>query len=558
MPLSRLLRLLGLAPAASLLAVSAPDSPPAPAARPNILFVAVDDLNAYVSFLRDEPDNFLRKVYPDDALRAAVTRRLTPNLDRLAGQSLIFSRAYCPSPLCGPSRTALLTGVPPHISGYYQHRTLFRAQEALRDVATLPEYLKAGGYVSVGFGKVFHGPVQRRNPDGTMADWPDIERSWTQFLQRQIGPRGPGGKVTRSPYSPGSGAMAAWDSGNLKTDADTGGGRKPDMDELFSFGTIDLPAEQTFDYENAAFAAELLMKRRGTLADRSGQPVEINLPEDRPFFLACGLYAPHLPWVVPPEFFERVPLEEMAIDDALVRWVEEDIRDLPPQALAEFIQQDWDKIKALGEQRDGPGGVKAAWRAALQAYLASIAYADHCLRPLVDAIEQHPARDHTIVVLWSDHGWNVGDKRRFRKHALWEGANHSVLLVRDPRLPASTRGAVCPVGVSLQDLYPTLVARAGLPRPEHVYGHDLTPLLESPEGAWDRPVLITYNPHNHAVRTATWSYLRYRDGGQELYDLARDPFEYHNLADDPMHADRLKEMDALLNRLLAETPADQR
>lgn len=559
MPLPRLLGLLGLAPALALCAAPVPSATDAPlSARPNILFVAVDDLNDYVSFLRDQPENFLRKIYPDDARRAEVTQRLTPNLQRLAGQSVVFSRAYCASPLCGPSRTALLTGVPTHVSGYYQHRAFFRTYDSLRDVVTLPQFLKQHDYVTVGLGKVFHGPVQRKNPDGTVTDWPDLDRSWSLYIQRQVGPRGRGGKVTRSPYSPGSGAMAAWDTGTIKTDADTGSERKPDMDELFSFGTIDLAPKDTFDFENTAFAAELLMNRRAAIKDREGRVVEATLPADRPFFLALGLYAPHLPWVVPAEFYARVPVEEMAIDDELVRWVEDDIKDLPPQAIEEFLMKDWEKVKSLGEAVDGPGGVKAAWRAALQAYLASIAYADHCLGQLVDAIEQQPARNNTVVVLWSDHGWNVGDKRRFRKHALWEAANHSVLLVLDPRTPAAAAGSTCNTNVSLLDLYPTLVARAGLPRPAHVYGHDLAPLLAAPTSGADRPVLMTYNPGNHAVRTATTSYLRYRDGGQELYDLVTDPFEHTNLAAAPSHATRLAEMDALLNRLLAESPSDQR
>lgn len=522
--------------------------------RPNFVFIAVDDLNDYVSFLRDQPENFLRKVYPDDAKRAEVTSRLTPNLARLARSSLVFSRAYCASALCGPSRTALLTGIPPHVSGYYQHKEYFRELPTLRDVVTLPQYLREFGYDTIGLGKVFHGPVQRKRPDGTIEDWPDIGHSWSLFIQREIGPRGRGGHVIASPYSPGSGAMAAWDSGEKKGAQEH---PKADKDELFSFGTIDLAPEDTFDFQNAAFASRLLREGAATINDRDGRTVEARLPADRPFFLACGLYAPHLPWVVPPQFYDRVPISEMAIDDSLVDWVEADIEDLSPQAIDEFVGNDWLKIKTTGEKVGGPGGIKDAWRAAFQAYLASIAYADYCLGQIVDAIEANPARDHTVVVLWSDHGWNVGDKRRFRKHALWEGANHSILLIAAPGVtPAG--GAVFPNNVSLQDIYPTLVSLAGLPRPEHIYGHDLTPVLRDPTIAWNLPVLMTYNPHNHAIRTSTTSFLRYREGARELYDLSSDPFEYRNLAADPAQAARVREMNTLLDRMLAEKPADQR
>ena len=497
-------------------------TPPSPE-RPNFLFIAVDDLNNYTSFLLEQDGHFLSKLYPDPEKRREMARRLTPNLDRLARESLVFDRAFCPQALCGPSRTALLTGIPPHISGYYNHSQHFRYNPVLQDVVTLPQYLKANGYQTIGLGKVFHKAGPEKKDDGRIHDWADEAWSWSTWIDRFIGM---GGKAQRevslSPYSPADG--------------------------LFRFGNSTLPAESSWDYLNAEFAARLYSEGSADIFDRNGVYRHVELPGEQPFFLACGLFAPHLPWFPPQEFYDRFPVEEIQFDEELVTWLRADKEDLPKMALERFIGNDFDTLYAIGQSVDaGPHGL----RAAVQAYLASVAYADYCLGQLVDAIDQSPRRDNTVIILWSDHGWHLGDKYRFRKHALWEPATHNILLVRDPAIPATMKGIHTNEVVGLQDLYPTIVRRAGLEMPPHVWGHDLAPLLKDPDTVWDKPVLMTYGEGNHSLRTNRWRYIRYRDGGKELYDMQADPFEYTNLAGKPEYKSIEHEMDIRLESKLA-------
>lgn len=524
---------------------------PSPAApRPNFVMIAVDDLNYYTSAHLAQPDNFLRKIYPSDSTLASVGRRLTPNLQRLADQSMSFTRAYCASALCGPSRTSLLGGIPPHVSGYYQHNQHFRLNPKLQDVVTLPQYLKAHGYFTTGLGKVFHKQMPEERV-GVRHDWPDSDFSWSQWVNRRVGANADQNSAVNS--TPGS-------------DDEAGGGAVARTlspysppDGLFSFGHSALTAADTFDFQNARFAAELLMRGTATIVDGYGQPATVTLPANQPFFLALGLFMPHLPWVVPPEFIARFPVDEMQIDDALVRWVTDDIADLPPGTARQWLGQDFDTLVKNGEALHGPGGVTHAWKAALQQYLGSIAFADHCLGQVIDALERSPQRANTVVLLWGDHGWNLGDKRRFRKQSLWEGANHTEFLWRDPAATAGHSGTRCEQLVSLQDIYPTIAARAGLPIPAHVHGRDLAPLLaDAAAPDWENELLMTYNAGNHALRTATHRYIRYADGGRELYDLRADPFETTNLAGQPAHAAEEATLAARLDARLARTAADYR
>ena len=500
--------------------------------RPNFVLIAVDDLNHFASFLADQPDNFLQKIYPDPAVRAAVVERLTPNLQRLANQSLIFRRAYSASPLCGPSRTALLTGVPPHVSGYYEHSRHFRLHDSLREVVTLPQYLGQHGYFTAGLGKVFHKPSVQMI-DGVRHDWPDLDHSWTHWIERQMGVRGPARRpVTHSPYSPAEG--------------------------YWQWGTNEGSVTDSWDYRNADFAAELLATGRAATTDLQGRTHEVVLPEDQPFFFAVGLFSPHLPWFMPPELLARFPTAEMTgIDQALISLMDHDIEDLAGPVARSWLGNDFDTLKANAEKLHGPGGMVAGWRDCVQAYLAAYAFADQCIGRILDGLEASPARDRTVVMLWGDHGWHLGEKRRFRKHALWEGANHTVLLVRDPAQPAASTGRATEHLVTLQDLYPTVTARAGLPRPDHVHGHDLAPLLADPATAdWTDARLTTFEEGNHALRTPAYHYIRYQDGLAEFYDLATDPFQLENRIADPAFAGTVRDLDIRLDVLLAQQPAD--
>jgi arylsulfatase A-like enzyme len=287
-----------------------------------------------------------------------------------------------------------------------------------------------------------------------------------------------------------------------------------------------------------------------------GQIRTVTLPEDKPYFLACGLFAPHLPWVVPQEFHDLFPREEMGISKELLEWVRTDLQDLSASGKRMTRNTGFTRLIERGLDMDGEGGDINAWKAAFQAYLATVAYSDRNVGLLLDAISRSPERDHTVVVLWSDHGYHIGDKNRTGKTTLWEAANHCNLIIHLPWADAKNGGVEIDHPVSLQEVYPTVVSLAGLSRPSHIHGYNLEPLLEEPSMTWNQPVLNTNGEGDHAIRTRDFRYLRYSNGDRELYDLRKDPFEYNNLAGDLTFAPLLDSLDNLLEIALEKGPGE--
>ncbi|PWJ37979.1 sulfatase [Sediminitomix flava] len=501
--------------------------------RPNFIFIAVDDLNSYNSVLGDIPSNFLQKVYPDAESRKEVLERLTPNMDKLASQAITFTRAYSPSPLCGPSRTATLTGVPTHVSGYYEHDRHFRAYKSLTKVKTLPQYLREQGYFTTGIGKVFH--KGRAYLDrGYFSDWPDQLYSWSEWINTNVGT----GRGSNSPLEEKEEISKYWKQGN-KTKKD-----------FRRFGTSNVPVEQTWDYLNAKHISDLILKGHSTRRDNSGELKKIVLPKDQPYFLACGLFAPHLPWVTPKEFADLFPQEEMELDEALIEDLQKDLDDLSKTGKRVTQNTAFKKLLQYGIELDGKGGDLNAWKAAFQAYLATIAYSDRNIGVLLDAINRNPSKENTIVVLWSDHGYHLGDKMRKGKTTLWEAANRCNLMILDPRAKSKSQYQETDALVSLQDIYPTICSLAGLEKPSHVAGNDLSSLLENPKKSWEYMVLNTYQEGNHALRSDQFRYIEFKNGDQELYDMKNDPFEIRNLVEEEGFKETVIEMKEALSKRL--------
>ncbi|MCM2681386.1 sulfatase [Echinimonas agarilytica] len=507
--------------------------------KPNIVFIAVDDLNVYNTVLGNETDSFLRKVYPNPEVRDSVLERLTPNLNRLAEQSLTFNRAYSAAPLCGPSRTALMTGVPPHQSHYYAHEKHFRGHPSLTNATTLPQYLKSQGYFTTGAGKVFHKGRSYLDR-GYFSDWPDQIYSWNHWVEVHSG-TGINGKSDTPASETVSKYWPAPEAANK---------------QFTRFGVTTVPRTRSNDYVNARFGAELITQGTAKLTNVRGDVETVTLPKTQPWFVAIGLFAPHLPWVVEQEYHDLFPTNEMAIDRELLNWVHESIQDLSPTGLKIASQSKFVDIIAHGKQLEGDEGELNAWREAFQSYLATVAYSDRNIGELVDAIARNSEKDNTVVVLWADHGYHIGDKNREAKTTLWEGANHTNLIVLDPRKANTTKGLRTQATVSLQDLYPTIVSMAGLPRPQGIYGYDLTPILDSPDAQWEPPVLNTHLRDNHALRTDQYRYIRFANGDQELYDMIEDPHEFTNLARNPAYAETLKTFNQQLDQVLQMTPDD--
>lgn len=422
------------------------------AARPNVLFIAIDDLNDWTTFLGGYPGV------------------KTPNLDRLARRGTFFTRAYCSAPACNPSRASLLCGVRPSTSGVYHNSNPWRVQ--LPEAVTLPQHFMAHGYKVWGGGKIFHGRF--RDP-----------QSWHAYLPR-----------------PGDPAPEIRPANGIPRTAH------------FDWGPVAVGDGAMGDTQVTDWDVEFLGREH-----------------DKPFFLAVGLFRPHLPWYVPKKYFDQYPLAGVELPEVK----EDDLDDVPPIG-RRMARPEGDHAKVLRHKQ---------WHKAVQGYLASITYADGQVGRLLRALDNSRYADNTIIVLWTDHGWHLGEKLHWRKFTLWEEAGRVPLVFVVPGL--TRPGSRCDRTVSLLDLYPTLADLCGLPVGEQLEGESLKPLLADPSLPWGRPVVTTHGRGNHAVRSERWRYIRYRDGTEELYDHQSDPMEWTNLADDPKHA-------AVKNKLAAWLP----
>jgi arylsulfatase A-like enzyme len=425
-----------------------------PAARPNVLFIAVDDLNDWIEPL------------------AGHSQVRTPNFSRLAARGVLFERAYCAAPACNPSRVAVLTGLRPSTSGVYVNDQKFR--RAIPDAVTLPQYFSRHGYRVAGGGKIFH----HGDTD---------PRSWPEYFAQPKDPR---------PKNPIAGPIS----------------------DSFTWQPVDVPDAEMADYKVVSWAGKWLAENRS-----------------EPFFLAVGLYRPHMPLHVPRKYFDAHPLADVKLPVI----GNDDLADVPPLGKWFATHRGYhDKIVAEDQYRN-----------AVQAYLAAIEFADAMLGRLLDALDASPHQANTVVVLWSDHGWHLGEKQHWSKFALWERATRVPLIVVAPGI--TTPGSRSPAAVSLLDLYPTLVELCGLPPAEFTEGTSLAPQLREPNAERADPAVTTFGPHNDAVRDARWRYICYSDGGEELYDHRTDPHEWTNLASNPDHAATLQGLKRLLPKVNA-------
>ena len=420
----------------------------------------------------------------------------TPNIDKLAKKGIAFTNAYSSAPLCNPSRISLLSGILPSNSGVYGNKEKFR--EKLPHAQTLMQYLKKNGYKTMGGGKIFHG---YNNPGDSL--------SWDYYH-----------KVQRN-------------SGTRKTDGmfeERYNGRDPKLPHrsIFRWGPIDIDDEEMADVKVAYWVISELQKK-----------------QEKPFFLAYGLSKPHLPWYVPRKYFDKFPLEEII----LPKTIDNDLDDIPPfgKKLAEEVY-----IVSSGENFNIASGNEhhltlknSQWSKGVQAYLATINFADTYVGKVLDALENSKYAKNTIVVLWGDHGWHLGEKSHWRKHALWEDTTRTPLIFYYP--DKIENGSSISNPISFIDIYPTLIEMCGLPEKKDLDGKSFLSLLKNPRKNWDKPALMTFGKGNHAVRAGEWRYIEYYDGTNELYNHDNDPNEWYNLSD-------LKENKTIISKLKKTIP----
>ena len=270
----------------------------------------------------------------------------------------------------------------------------------------------------------------------------------------------------------------------------------------------------------------------------------------RPFFLATGFYRPHVPFYAPPRFFDAHPLGSVQTPEVK----DHDRDDLPTAAFALTDNSTPPSHDWFVKQHQ--------WKPAVQAYLASVSFTDAQVGRLLDALDKSPHANNTIVVLFSDHGFHLGEKERWAKQSLWERSTRVPLIIS---VPHGLRGKRCNRPVELLSLYPTLLELCGLPMRKHLEGISLNPLLEDPQSPWKHMALTTYQRNNHAVRSEHYRYIRYADGSEEFYDHRVDPHEWNNLASQPgvkpliqQHADWLPTTNAPEAKIKINGPAKKK
>jgi len=440
------------------------------ASRPNVLFIAMDDLNDWIGCLGGHPQ----------------TR--TPNLDRLAASGVLFTNAHCAGPACNPSRTAIFTGRAPHKSGLYDNRQ--RMREVMPEAKLLPQYFREHGYRAAGSGKLLHYFIDAR--------------SWDDYF-----PAAASENPLPETYYP-------------KT--------RP----------VNLPVGGPWQYVETDWAPLDVSDEEygGDWSVTQWIGKELTRKHDQPFFLACGIYRPHEPWFVPRKYFQPFPLDSIELPPG---YQEHDLDDIPAAGVRVARNRYFDHIQKHGQ-----------WRQAIQSYLASIHFADAMLGRVLDALAAGPNARNTLVVLWSDHGWQLGEKEHWQKFTPWRAVTRVPLIITLPKslsaaLPQGTQaGSRCDAPVNLLSLYPTLLQLCGLPPKSDNDGPSLLPLLAQPEthlteSLWPH-VSTTYlaEPGAYAISAQTHRYIHYADGGEELYDIQADPFEWHNLIQRPEYQEILR------------------
>lgn len=447
-----------------------------PAERPNVLMIVVDDMNDWVGCLGGHP------------------QIKTPNIDRLAQRGLLFTNAHVPAPVCNPCRVSVLTGRRPHSTGIYANDVVWHT--AFPDIASLPAHFKAHGYHVAGGGKVYHHMPGFNRP----SDWHSyFDQVFDGHYQDQLSK---GLNVKKFQWPDGF-----------------------PLNQIAAVRNLAKPPQNANEFDWGPWAQDDHAMGDGQLVEWAKKFLATSAPQ--PFFLATGIYRPHLPFYAPQKYFDMYPLDQLA--PPLIK--ADDVDDLPAggQAMAASRRGDFELV-----QQDGK------YLELLQAYMASISFADALIGQLLDALDASPSAHNTIVLLWSDHGWHLGEKQHLHKFTLWERSTRVPLIVVAPGYTQPGTRTSQPVG--LIDLFPTLNQLCNLPAVAELEGRSLVPLLQNPALDWQWPALTTHGADNHSVRTQRWRYIRYADGGEELYDHQQDPHEWHNLASDAIYADQKREL----------------
>ncbi len=457
----------------------------APAAKPNVWFIAVDDLKPVLG------------CYGDKTVKS-------PNIDRIAAKGTVFTHAYCMQAVCSPSRNAVMTGLRPESLQIYDLGTFFR--NAAPDVTTLPQLFKENGWQSHGIGKILHiGHGNHEDP-----------AAWSV------------------PHMMPKGMYALPANLAVKVDAKTRG-----------------PATEIADVPDNAYAD-------GKTADLAIERLQEFAKTKQPFFLATGFIKPHLPFAAPKKYWDLYDRKQFHLP----------ARQTLPDGAPKFAGQNSGELRQYSDIPNvGPVSPEQAIEL-IHGYDAGVSFTDAQIGRLLDELERLHLRDNTIIVLWGDHGWHLGDHGMWCKHTNYEQATRAPLIVSAPN--STTAGSVCNEVVEFVDIYPTLCDLAGLKQPSWLQGYSLKPALDNPSAKIGKSMAFQVYPRSNkedgallgqSIRTERWRLVEWQKKDRsvvasELYDYQNDPDETVNLATKPEYAATVNELSAAIKaRLDAPKPA---
>lgn len=436
--------------------------------RPNVLFIAVDDLRPELACYGQEHIH-------------------SPNIDKLAESGFLFERAYCMVPTCGASRASLMTGIRPTRNRFKTY--LASAEKEVPNIKTMNTHFKENGYYTLSLGKVFHHAND--NARGwsepawrPKADWYRVPENAKLHEERQKK-----GKRSRGP---------AWEAG---------------------------------DVEDNAYAD-------GMIADHALEELARLSKQDQPFFMAVGFLKPHLPFIAPKKYWDLYDADQISLPENYY---------VPKDAPKESIHSFGEMRAYAGIPAKGPVSDETA-RKLIHGYYSCVSYTDAQIGKLLAELDRLKLAENTIVVLWGDHGWNLGEHTMWCKHCCYETSMQIPLIVRAPGMQGGERRTSL---VESIDIYPSLAELAGLSLPEHLQGQSFVPLLKDPNADWDNTAVGRYQSGD-TIRTDQYRYTDYSQGNGKvissmLYDHNSDPDENENVLKG--HGELAESLQKMLNSI---------
>ncbi len=433
----------------------------AKAKRPNVLLIAVDDLNDWIGVLGGHP------------------QAKTPNMDKLARRGVLFTNAHCQAPVCNPSRASIMTSLYPSTTGIYFLNPDITASPVANKNIVMPKRFQQEGYNVFAAGKLFH--------NGKGINETHIPNYAGQF--GGFGPM-PSKKISTYPGHP------LWDWGVY-----------PEHDE------------QMPDYKIASWAVTQLAKK-----------------QKQPFWMGVGFYRPHVPQFAPQKWFDMFPLADIQ----LPKTITDDLEDISSYGINITRLKHVSPTHEWVTQND-------EWKPLVQSYLACVSFVDAQLGRVLTALDNGAYGDNTYVVLFSDHGFHLGEKERYAKRSLWEDGARVPLIIVGPGIP---KGKVIHKPVQLLDIYPTLLELTQLKPDAKHEGNSLVPLLKNTMQEWPHYARTSFGPGNYAIVSERYRFIQYHDGSEEFYDHKSDPQEWNNVIASPKYT-------AIIAQHRAQIPKEQ-